>query len=184
MTRRNPFRRSVDVPVEVLAAASLAPGEKVLAGTRASDGTWLLGTRDALLVVPAPVEPAVEGKPARTRIPWESIERADWDRDEERLVVSEVGEFGRVRPQHTFAVSEPGLLLELLRERVTASVVLQRRVLTHGKRGLFVIGRRAPAGGGEVQWAYQFDAGVDPEDPAVITAAEEGLRGAQAELGL
>src|SRR5512139_2566633 len=171
--RRNPFKRSVDVPAEVLASGSLSRGEKVLAGAQADEDSWLLGTREALHVVPA-----------NLRIPWERIERADWDRDQERLVVSEVGEFGRVRPQHEFAVSEPGLLLDLVRERVTASVVLQRRVLTHGKRGLFVIGRRAPAGGGEVQWAYQFDAGVNPEDPAVITAAEEGLRGAQAELGL
>jgi hypothetical protein len=185
---RNPFKRSVGVPADVLTAVSLGPGEKVLAGTRASDGAWLLGTRDALHVVPAPVssevEPASGVERVETRIPWESIERVDWDRDQERLVVSEVGEFGRVRPQHAFPVSEPGLLLELVRERVTASVVLQRRVLTHGKRGLLVIGRRAPAGGGEVLWAYQFDAGVDPEDPAVAAAAEEGLRAAEADLGL
>jgi len=64
-----------------------------------------------------------------------------------------------------------GLLLELVRERVTASVVLQRRVITDGTRGLLVIGRRPPTGDGEVIWAYQFDAGVDPEDPAVAAAA-------------
>ncbi len=173
MIRRNPFKRSIDVPAEVLASSALSRREKVLAGTQAGEGTWLLGTREALHVVPA-----------NLRIPWERIERADWDRDQERLVVSEVGEFGRVRPQHEFAVSEPGLLLELVRERVTASVVLQRRVLTQGKRGLRVIGRRAPASGGEVTWAYEFDRGVDPEDPAVMAAAEAGLRAAQEEVGL
>jgi hypothetical protein len=47
-----------------------------------------------------------------------------------------------------------------------------------------VIGRRAPAGSSEVSWAYQFDEGVDPEDPAVMALAEAGLRAAQAELGL
>ena len=50
---RNPFKRSVSVPTEVAAAAPLAPGEKVLAGTRTTDGAWLLGTRQALYVVPA-----------------------------------------------------------------------------------------------------------------------------------
>jgi hypothetical protein len=193
--RRNPFKRSVDVPAEVVAAASLARGEKVLAGARATDGTWLLGTREALLVVPSPVESsAVEPSsvvepppvvaPVETRIPWEQVERADWDREEDRLVVSEVGEFGRVRPQHAFNVPDPGLFLELVRERVTASVVLQRRVVTAGKRGLMVIGRRPPVGDGEVSWAYQFDAGVDPEDPEVMALAEAGLRAAKAELGL
>jgi hypothetical protein len=183
--RRNPFKRSVDVPAEVVAQAALAPGEKVLAGTRTTDGTWLLGTHQALHVIPGPgdgQEP--QAPPVERPIPWERIERADWNRDEERLVVEEVGEFGRVRPRHEFAVAEPGLLLELVRERVTASVVLQRRVNTEGKKGLLVIGRRSPAGEGEISWAYQFDAGVDPEDPAVMAAAEAGLRAAQADLGL
>lgn len=190
MIRRNPFKRSVDVPAEVVAAASLARGEKVLAGARATDGTWLLGTREALLVVPSPVEPsAVEPsspavEPVEARIPWEQVARADWDREEDRLVISEVGDFGRVRPQHAFDVPDPGLFLELVRERVTASVVLQRRVLTAGNHGLVVIGRRPPVGDGEVSWAYQFDAGVDPEDPEVMALAEAGLRAAQAELGL
>lgn len=184
MIRRNPFKRSVDVPPEVVAAASLARGEKVLAGARATDGTWLLGTREALLVVPSPTEPSSAAEPVETRIPWEQVDRADWDREEDRLVVSEVGEFGRVRPQHAFNVPDPGLFLELVRERVTASVVLQRRVLTAGKRGLTVIGRRPPVGDGEVSWAYQFDPGVDPEDPEVMALAEAGLRDAQAELGL
>jgi hypothetical protein len=175
---RNPFKRAVDVPAPVVAAAALDPGEKVLAGTRTADGAWLLGTRTAFHVVP----PDASGKQAR--IPWERVERADWDRDEERLVVWEVGEFGRVRPQHTFAVDDPGVLLELLRERVTASVVLQRRVPLQGKRGLTVIARRSPTGQGEVTWAYQFDPGVDPEDPTVVAAAESGLRAARADIGL
>lgn len=191
MSPRNPFKRSVDVPPDVPSAARLRPGEKVLAAAQAADDAWLLGTRDAFYVVPAPEGPSAQASTddlakakARTRIPWETIERADWDRDDDRLVVSEVGEFGRVQPRHEFRVPEPGLLLDLVRERVTASVVLQRRVVTHGKRGLFVIGRRAPAGGGEVQWAYQFDPGVDPEDPDVMAAAEAALRAARDELGL
>lgn len=176
MMGRNPFKRSVDVPAEVLSKVSLDQGEKVLAGTHAGEDIWLLGTREALHVV--------AGAPVETRIPWEQIERVDWNRDEDRLLISEVGEFGRVRPQHEFAVSEPGLLLELIRERVTASVVLQRRVFTDGSRGLLVIGRRPPARDGEVFWSYEFDAGVDPEDPQVMAAAEAGLHAAQEELGL
>jgi hypothetical protein len=170
---RNPLKRAVRVPPEVVAEAALRDGERVLAGTATSDDNWLLGTHEALYVV----------GPEHTRIPWERVERADWDRDEERLVVSEVGEFGRVRPQHRFAVEDPGVLLELLRERVTASVVLQRRVLVEGRRGVTVIGRRSPVREGAISWSYDFDPGVDPEDPAVAAAAEAGLRAAQADLG-
>lgn len=180
---RSAFRRRLQVPAQVAASASLRPGEKVLAATVADDGTWLLGTRDALLVVPPVVEPSPVVEPVETRIPWEQVERADWDRDEERFVVTEVGEFGHPLRTHVHRVPDPGLLLELVRERVTASVVLQRRIALEGRRGLFVVARRAPAGGGPITWAYELDPGVDPDEPAVKSAAEAGLRAAQGEIG-
>ena len=65
----------------------------------------------------------------------ERVETADWDRDEERLRVAEVGEFGHVRPVHTFTVTDPGRLLQMVRERVTASVLVQRRVTVEGRTG-------------------------------------------------
>jgi hypothetical protein len=172
---RNPFRKDAGAPAEVVARAGLGRGERVLASTVARDGSWLLGTRSALVVVPA-------AGPAQT-IAWQQVESADWDRDAERLRVVEVGAYGEVRPVHVFGVEEPGLLLPMVRERVTASVVLQRRVVVSGKRGLMVIARRPPAGDGETTWAYEFDAGVDPSDPAVMAAAEAGLRAAEEELG-
>lgn len=175
MTLRDRFKRTTDVPADVLARAGLGRGEKVLAGAEAADGTWLLGTRDALLLA---------GRVDTRRIPWERVERADWTRDDNLLVLVEVGEFGRPVPRHSLAVTEPGLLLDLVRERVTASVVLQRRVPVMGRKGLFVIARRAPRGTGEITWAYEFDQGVDPADPAVIAAAEQGLSSAREEIGL
>ena len=50
----------------------------------------------------------------------------------------------------------------MVRERVTASVVLQRRVVVRGKQGLFVVARRAPNGDGAITWAYELDAGSTP----------------------
>jgi hypothetical protein len=172
---RLPFRRGVTVPGEVLAAAPLEPGEKVLAGCRTVDGRWLLGTRDAVLL---PSEAA-----GTARIPWERVERADWDRDEERLRVLEVGEFGRPRPAYAYAIREPGLLVELIRERVTASIVLQRHVPVAGRRGLYVLARRPPRGVGEITWAYEFEPGIDPADPEVMAAARRGLAAAEEEIG-
>jgi hypothetical protein len=173
---RNPFRRSADVPAEVVARAGVARGDRVRAGQQAGDGTWLLGTAAVLLVVP-PEQPA-------TAIPWERVETADWDREGGRLRVVEVGEFGTVKPVHVFNVEEPGALLPMIRERVTASVVLQRRVVVSGKKGFLVLARRSPTGAGDIGWAYQFDPGVDPDDPEVRRLAEAGLRAAAEELGL
>jgi hypothetical protein len=132
------------VPSEVVARAGLGRGDRVLAHAATTDGSWLLGTRDALVVV----------EPAETiRVPWERVETADWDREEDRLRVAEVGEFGAVRPVHTFTVTEPGQLLAMLRERVTASVLMQRRVVVSAPRrrdhlGVRVRPRRRPGGSG------------------------------------
>ncbi len=162
------------MPPEVLGRAGLTRGERPLAHAATPDGSWLIGTRDALVIV-EPVE--------TLRVPWEQVETADWDREEERLRVAEVGEFGQVRPVHTFTVTDPGLLLQMVRERVTASVLIQRRVSLGGKRGLTVIARRPPRGTGEITWACEYDVGVDPEDPVVSEAAETAIRDAQDELG-
>lgn len=187
---RSVFGRKAKVSTEVTADAGLAPRDSVLAAARAEDGTWLLGTRDALVLVPArSAGGGGEGPPAEAMtgavrtIPWERVETADWDRDLSRLRVSEVADFGRERPVHMLTVLDPGSLLPMIRERVTASVVLQRRVVISGKRGLTVIARRPPRGRGEIAWAYMLDDGIDPTDPLVAEAAERGLRAAQEELG-
>lgn len=157
----------------VVESAALPRGERVLA--HAQDGDrWLLGTRVALVIV----EP---GRDA-VRLPWERVQEADWDSEEATLTVSEVGEFGRSRASYVFAFENPALLLQLVRERVTASVVLQRGYQVAGKSGFKVIARRAPEGG-PILWMHEYDAGVDPEDPAVRALAAEALERARADVG-
>jgi hypothetical protein len=170
---RRLFARDLAAPAEVVARAGLASGDKVLAASPTRDGRWLLATRRTLVVVGDAVE----------TIPWQQVEAADWSRDEDRLRVSEVGEYGEQRPVHEFALDEPGKFLPLLRERVTASVVLQRRVVVRGKLGLSVVARRVPDTG-EITWAYELDAGLDADDPEVRRLAQLGLRAAAEELGL
>jgi hypothetical protein len=169
------FRRRERPPIRV------ERGEHLLADVAADEG-HLGGTRDALYIVRA------HGGALRLeetlRIPWEEVQAAEWDRDTSILTVSEVGTWGEQRPEHRFTIDEPGRLLELVRERVTASVLFQRQVPVEGRRALRVIARRAPSGDRPVQWIYEFDEGVDPHDPAVRRAAEEALAAARAEVGL
>ncbi len=153
---------------------AVGAGERLLAWATTSDGRVVGGTRDALYVP--------------HRVAWELVEAADWDSDTSELRVSEVGSWGQVRVEHRFAIAEPGRLLELVRERVTASVVLQRHVPIAGRRGLRVIARRAPGATGraetEISWIYEYDEEIDPDDPAVRLAAAEALVAARADLGL
>ena len=144
-------------------------GERLLAWARTDDGCVIGGTRDAFY--------------GPDRVPWEQVEAADWDQDLRVLRVSEVGRWGEHRPEHRYTLDAPGRLLELVRERVTASVVVQRHVLVDPRRGLRVIGRRAPGGKGDVAWFYEYDRGVDPTDPEVHRLAKDALAQARAEVG-
>jgi len=167
------FRRAGGVPEHVLARAGLERGERPLANAESRDGSWLLGTRSRLVLV---------GPRGVVALPWEQVESAEWDQDSGRLQVSEVGEFGRRRASYSFEVDQPPLLLQLVRERVTNSVVLQRRVTVRGRQGFSVIARRNPAGG-EITWMHEYDGGIDPSDPEVAALAEAALRAARAEVG-
>lgn len=158
-------------------SVDLAAGEKVLAWAESASGPVVAGTRDALYLTSS-------GAELDTRLPWEQVEAADWDRDTSQLRISEVGSWGEERVVHTLTIEEPGRLLELVRERVTASVVLQRHVPITGRRGLRVIARRAPRGDRPLAWYYEYDEGVDPDDPAVRAAAEAALAAARDEVGL
>jgi hypothetical protein len=149
----------------------VSPGERVLAWTETTAGEVLAGTREALYL------PGV-------RLAWEDVEAADWDRDTGLFRVAEVGRWGQRRPEHRYAIDEPRRLLELVRERVTASVLLVRHVPIDGRRGLRVIARRAPGGDRGVRWVYEYDAGIDPDDPTVRLAAEAALEAARDEVGL
>ena len=161
------------LPSDVLDRASLPRGEKVLASAQDADGSWLLGTRRTLVMLfPSGVE----------RLAWEEVEDVAWAQEERRLRVTGIGRYGEPRPSYTFTMEDPALLLQLLRERVTASIVLQRRVPARDKLGLTVIGRRSPVGG-PVTWMHAYDPGLDPDDPEVVAVADLALGQAQAEVG-
>ncbi len=145
----------------------MGPGETTLAAAMTADGRPVAGTRDALYVP--------------FRIPWEQVEAADWESETSTLRVSETD-------SEPFSIvlepDEPRRLLELIRERVTASVVLQRHVPVAGGRGLRVIARRAPGRRDNMMWVTRYDAGVDPDDPEVQRLAAETLAVAKSDVGL
>ena len=180
LTRRHPS----PVPASVLTAAGLPRAEQVLASGQADDGTWLLGTRRRLVLVGPGAGSGVDTDTDTpvTDLPWEELEDAAWDREASRLRLTAIGAYAAPRPSWAFALQDPERLLQLVRERVTASVVLQRRVPVREGRGLTVIGRRNPAGG-PVAWMHSYDEGLDPEDPEVVVVADLALAQARAEAG-
>jgi hypothetical protein len=161
------------LPAEVSASLNLERGEKVLAAAADSAGDWVIGTARALHLG--------QGD-GWTALPWECVERAGWDRDAEQLEVFEVADFGETQPRHVRTISDPGRLLELVHERVTASVVVTRHQPVAGSKGLRIVGRRAPGTDEPIIWSALLDDSLDPREPRVVEALERGLASARAEV--
>lgn len=139
----------------------------------------VLADRDALHL------PGAQATPVR--VPWERVDAAEWDAEAGTLTVTEVAPDVAAAPRHVVAVDADDprgrdRLLQVVRERVTASVVLQRHVRVAGKAGVHVVARRPP-GGGALAWGFRFDVGIDPEDPDVRRVAADALARARDDVG-
>lgn len=163
------------LPRDVARRLPLERGESVLAAACDREQRWYVGTALALLVP--------EGEGWR-RLSWESIERAAWDRESERLVVVETADFGRPEPTYRATLPDPERLLTLVRERITASVVVKFFEPVEGKRGITVSGRRSPHSDAELVWSVLVDPGLDEHAAPVREAARRALAAAQDEIGL
>jgi hypothetical protein len=168
------LRRRPGPPAEVVAALELHPGERILASATGFAAEWYVGTNLALHL------PQADGR--YRRLGWEGVERADWQRDSDRLAIVEVADWDEPARTIVVRVDEPGHLLELLRERVTKSVVCSVYARVRGSTGLNIVGRRSPSGAGPVTWSYVLSTGLDPRDPAVVQIADASLVQAQREL--
>jgi hypothetical protein len=163
------------MPKETARRLPLEQGESALATSADRDGRWYVGTARALLVP--------EGDGWR-RVPWETVERATWDRDSEQLIVIGTADFGQQQPAYRTALPDPERLLQLIRERVTASIVIKVFEPVEGKRGITVSGRRSPHSDDEPVWSVLVDPGLDERSPRVREAAERAVTAAQSELGM
>lgn len=150
--------------------AGLAAGERVLAAAVDNDGAALVAT-DRALWLPAGA--------AWRRLGWESVDRAGWDAEEALLTVVEDGS---ATLPHKVRVQQPGALVEVVRERVSAVIVWSRHCMLAGRRGVRVVGRRPP-GEQRIRWAAVLDAGLDITDPEVRAQVDAEVAAARAEIG-
>lgn len=148
----------------------VASGERLLAwaSVRPPEAGPVGGTRDALYLP--------------HRIPWEQVASADWDQDESTLRVVEVARFGAPSPVHVLRLEAADRLLQLVRERVTASIAVQRHVAVSGRRSVRILARRPPGTRDELAWFVEYDDGLDPADPAVDAVVREALAAARGDV--
>jgi hypothetical protein len=165
--------RAQGLPDEVRSRLTVDRGERPLAWASGAAGEFYVGTDRALhLLTPVSYE----------RLPWERIENASWHAESQTLAVVEIDERQEAR-RHSLAVGAGARLLELLRERVTKSVVHRQFEAVRGKSGVSVIARRSPVGNSTVVWSTVYAIGLNPADPSVVAAVARARAKAEEELG-
>ena len=151
---------------------TLTRGERVLVARQAPAG-WVVATTHALWL---------PDRAGLTRVGWESVDTASWDRDSSVLAVREVGSTdGRPR-RWTLRMDDDRDLLLLVKEQVRATVVTSRHADVAGG-GVTVVARRPPGSDG-LTWAVSADPGVDVGDVDVRRVIESRLAEMKAELGV
>jgi len=149
------------------------PGERVL-GWCASGRSSVVATEKSLLL------PEVEG--GALRIPWDLVLRTAWEEDAVEVTAQDSP--GGRPVVHRIALSaDPIVLASVIRERVNASIVVQRRIELVGERGARFVARREP-GTTDLRWSVVFDAGLDPGDLDLRRRADEALAALRVSLGV
>lgn len=139
-----------------------ADGDKPLAWAAVA-GDWVVASRDRLFL------------PLQEPISWDQVIRAAWDQPVLELQLAE--------GPYRLVIENPGLIPDVVNERVKASVVVQHHVPLRDDKGVRIVARRKP-GGVDVTWRVTFDPGLDPQDPELRAEAGAALAELRTTMGL
>ena len=113
-----------------------------------------------------------------THVGWHQIERGGWNAETRTLSWAAYG--GR---RGRAVLSAPVRLPELFRERVAASIVVERFVPVAGERGVTVTARRELAGSDTLSWHSSLTRGLTWSGDGVAETAERVTAQLRAEYG-
>jgi hypothetical protein len=117
------------------------------------------------------------------RVEWSSVAHAEWSDEKQQLLIEQLRTADAEAETHRLVLDEPGRVPEVVRDRVTSSIVATRHTRVEGRAGVRVVARRVP-GEDELQWQVVVDRGLDPADPRVQSASEAAVGDLRSELGL
>jgi hypothetical protein len=177
------------IPADVLVALGLPPRQHVLAAAQDGSGRWWVATHDMLLMPGTGPERGSSTGPAKG-VPWEEIDKAEWDRDSARFTLLIVG---APAPVHT-RFENADDLLTVLRERVTTSVVAVRTIPLDDPTvvervggvlpGDAIVTVRRRSADRSLFTQVAFSQPLDPNRPEVRAAGEATAAIARSELGV
>ena len=153
---------------EVVRAVQLEPGERRVAWAVTNRGDAVVATDLGLLL------------PGQPRLDWADVERASWRRPV--LAVTRVSPVDGAGERRELELADEGGLPDAVHTRVTASVAWSNHVRLSPAGGVRVVGRRRP-GQELLDWQLVFDAGTDPDDPALRAQSEALVLDARRTIG-
>jgi hypothetical protein len=138
---------------------------------------WATGP--AGFVVGSPAALSLETDGAWTHVGWHEIERGGWNSETATLSWTlHGGRRGSVR------LDQPGRLPELFRERIAATIALERFVPVVGDRGVIVTARRDLAADGAISWHSSLTRGLSWQSEGVQAAADRAMAELRSEYDL
>ena len=147
---------------------------RILAWARSSDG-YVVGSLAVLSLGAA--EAGADGAGWR-HLGWHEIEHGGWNAESRSLSWTLYGgRRGRVE------LADPGRLPELFRERVAASIVVERFVPIRGERGVTVTARRDLGASAAVSWHSTLTRGLSWSGEGVAEEAARACAELQSEYG-
>ncbi len=155
---------------------------RILAWARSEHG-FVVGSPALLSVLDVPPSAAEGGEegtaaPGWRHVAWHQVEHGGWNAESRSLSWTLYGgRRGRV------GLSEPGRLPELFRERVAASIVVERFVAIRGERGVTITARRDLGEGGGLSWHSTLTRGLSWNVEGVADVAARASAELQSEYG-
>jgi hypothetical protein len=165
-----------DVHASWLDSLTAQPGRpaRILAWGTTPEG-WCIGSPAAL---------SYTGGIGWEHVGWHEIERGDWEAEPRRLSwVEYVGGGESTRPA-SVELTEPGRLPELFRERISASIAVQKFVAISGERGVLVTARRALGPAGEISWHGTLSKGLGRGSAGIREAVDQATAAVRSEYDL
>lgn len=160
------------LPQDVKKAIAWEAGERLLVVAVDSEGRFVVATDRDLLLQRYP--------PEYSRIGWDAIDKATFDDSTLRLSIhSETGDIASMR----VPIALPGRLPEVVRERVTASIVVSEHVALPGGGGVRVTARRRPDRE-ELSWWGALDEELEPADDHLRAEAARAVSLVRDTMGL
>lgn len=153
---------------EVRARLALRPKERIIAWVDDGAGRLIVASDSALHLQRVP--------PDYARVGWDQIEHASYEAGMLSVTLTPDLDSATLR----VPVGEGRELPVVVRDRVTASIVVDRFVPLDGETGVRIVGRRAHDG--MITWRTDVDSRLSSR-PGTLEAAEQLLAEARAEVG-